>query len=85
MRPGPDRFNEPLAVDGMGDGAAHAHIVEGRHIHAHVDAAWRRGQKILIDQVGVTLLERLQILLPHPPRACRAQVDLAGTVHRQAR
>ncbi len=38
----------------------------------------------MIDQVGMTLLHRLEILLPHSPIDLRAKVELAGAIHRQA-
>ena len=49
--PPPDRLNQPLAVDGMGDGRPHPHIIEGRLIGAHVDHAHHVGQVILVHQV----------------------------------
>ena len=43
----------------------------------------RLRQEILVHQVGVTLLERLQVLLAYGPIDPRATVDLAGAVHCQ--
>jgi hypothetical protein len=42
------------------------------------------GQHIPIDQVGMTPLEGVQVLLAHAPLMLRATVDLAGAIHRQA-
>src|SRR5262249_44651239 len=80
----PDRLKEGLAVNSMRDGTPHAHIVEGRLIGAHVDHARHVGQVILVHQVWLALLERLQILLTHTPPVPWPAVDLPGAVHRQA-
>ena len=69
----------------MGDGTPHTHIGKGRHIGAHHERACVLGQEILVDQVGVTLLERCEILLAHQPIGRRATVELPGAIQRQAR
>src|SRR5262245_4788313 len=65
----------------MGDGTSHTHIVKRRLIGAHVDHAWHIGQVILVHQVRLALLERLQVLLTHTPPVPRPAVNLPGTVH----
>ena len=65
--------------------ARRTHIVEGRHIGTHEDRARDVGQEILVCEVRMTLLKRLQILLPHTPPVPWPTVDLPGTIHRQAR
>ena len=59
----PDRLDDRLAIDGMGDGAPHAHIGEGGLIGPHLDRLASVGQQILVAQVGMALLERVQVLL----------------------
>ena len=59
--------------------------LKGGMIGAHVDDARSRvEQEILVHQVGMALLERLQILLAHGPLGRRAAVELPGAVHGQA-
>src|SRR5262249_26394802 len=81
----PHRLNELLAVDRVGDGTSHAHIVEGYLIGAHVDHARHIGQIILVHQVWLALLECLQVLLTHTPPVPWSAVNLPGAVHGQAR
>src|SRR5262245_34605550 len=83
--PDPDCINEPLTINRHGDGAPHAHVVEGRHIRAHVDyRPGHVGQEVLVHQVGMALLEGVQILLAYTPITAWTTVDLPGAVHRQA-
>jgi hypothetical protein len=79
----PDRLDESLAINGHGDSTPHADVVEGGLIGAQGQHRTPAGLAILIPQVGMTLLERLQVLLAHDPPLHGATVELPGAVHRQ--
>ena len=72
-----------LPVNGVRNGATDAHVVERRHIRAHVDAMGDVGQEVLVGQLRMTLLDRLQVFLTHCPPGGWATVDLPGAIHRQ--
>jgi hypothetical protein len=76
-------LDESLAINGHGDGAPHPDVVEGGLIGAHGQHRAPAGLAILILQVGMALLERLQVRLAHAPPIHGATVELPGAVHRQ--
>src|SRR5215468_4610951 len=77
--------DDRLAVDRVGDGAAHPHVAEGRLVGAHVDAGRHVGHEVLVEEAGLGLAERLQVVLPDGPPVPRAAVDLSGAIGGQPR
>ncbi len=68
-----DRVDLPLAIDGHGDGAAHAHVVEGRPVLGQGQAERRLEELELFDDRGrVRLADGLRRRPGSPPGGCRS-------------
>ena len=80
LAPKEDGLDDGLPIDGVRDGPAHAHVVEGRLVRPHEDAGRHVGQEVLVDVLGMSFLERGHILLPDSPPVPGAAVDLSRAV-----
>ena len=56
-------LDQPLPIDGVGEGAADPHVMKGGLIGAHIEHLGDGGQEILVAQVGMTTFEGVEILL----------------------
>src|SRR5690606_30252711 len=70
----PDHLGDQLAVESVHQGAAHAHVVEGRHAGVDVDAVRAGGG----DLAGADVRVRLQRLVDLGVLQVHGDVDLAA-------